>query len=116
VKPKSWSCRRSRRSTPAVLLTPPGTTTTPSNVHYCLAISSPHSACRRPLRFPRASSIQTRALPAQAPVRACPAPLPFTSPEVPLHLNWGPKVASRWIRSTKSPKRAITPARPHSAV
>jgi hypothetical protein len=41
VQPKSWSCRRSRRSTPAVLLTSPGTTLTRPNDRYCPATNSP---------------------------------------------------------------------------
>lgn len=52
VQPKSWSCHRSRRSIPAVLLTSPGTTITRPNDRYCPATNSPLSACRQP---PRAS-------------------------------------------------------------
>lgn len=52
LQPKNWRCRRFRRSTPAVLLTSPGTTLTRRKDHYCPATNSPLSAFRPPPRAP----------------------------------------------------------------
>lgn len=121
VKPKSWSYHRSRRSTPAALLTPPGTTTTRPNDRCCRAISSPRSASRPPPRprpepSRRKSTPTCLAQPLQAPEQVCLVPLPSRSPGAPLPLQTWDRAGYRWILSTPLlPPTGFIPAQPRSA-
>lgn len=117
VKPKSWSCRRSRRSTPAALLTSPGTTTTRPNDRCCRAISFPRSACQVPRRLRLGLSTHSHKRPSARTIPAlvlvCPVPLRSWNPEARLPQPiWA---LNSWNRTIVLPSRVSIPAQPLSA-